>query len=680
MLDGGRFASWQSLNTDDVEERRTKNERESSFLSRMEERPLPPPRRRESRLLSRYAWDMEVLTSQSGPQSPCLSETSLFNNVVCIAIIINTMMIAVETALIQHTELRTHFQMVEIAFTLFYTGELTVRMYDHGIRNLFFRSEHWLTNCFDACIVLACVLEASAALVFRSSEEDGQSEVLSMLRILRATRAMRFLKFVTELQVVLATSMKSMLKFGVLLLSVLFIFAVVATNYLWDCPNPNVAAMHGNLGRSMLTLFQMMTLDDWIGATQEVVDLYPNMRAFYIAFIFVGGLSLIAVVPPIFIEMHMAGQKLEEETCEQRAKEAKRQKVAMMVERLFDIVDADGGGSVSVEEIQTALTDDKIMQRLKRNVKRELGVGDREFRAFKFGLYELWEDSQLEEDSDAAMGMELTKAEFTEGVLRGREVTLNCLWEVMTAMRLQMRKVADTLDQQFAELHLASGSPIIPDHFNSQAFFVTQSQSASDFTRKEMSSSCQVEERRPSWQSWTSSRGAASTATSRGSRQSLPHVGAQESPRAEAAQLDPRTSGRKAMRFSLPTLVEGEQPGSSQRSSTQAAAQDVAPNSAGGIGSALFAVSLEQALDSIKEEIKLLRTSMAKPVLRTQASTGPNGDPGSSSTPRAKGGLFKRANSSPLVDPSAGVQPYPRGPPTDSLLDDELFSDTSRGD
>lgn len=88
------------------------------------------------------------------------------------------------------------------------------------------------------------------------------------------------------------------------------------------------------------------------------------------------------------------------------------------------------------------------MQELRTELRESGLVKEDDLRSFKLGLYELWEDSLDELDKD----IELDEHQFIQGVLRNRDVSLNHLWCCVTAVRMQLRACADSVNDRIDRL------------------------------------------------------------------------------------------------------------------------------------------------------------------------------------------------------------------------------------
>jgi len=101
----------------------------------------------------------------------------------------------------------------------------------------------------------------------------------------------------------------------------------------------------GSVLQSMLTLFQVMTLDGWCDdIVRHVVFRQPVMGLFFILFIFVMGFGLLNI---------LAAAAVSDRKLEAQEAEAKKQAVETLVNVLIKS-DADRTGEISIEEMRAA--------------------------------------------------------------------------------------------------------------------------------------------------------------------------------------------------------------------------------------------------------------------------------------------------------------------------------------
>ena len=161
--------------------------------------------------------------------------------------------------------------------------EIVLKMAASG--RAFFRS-YW--NLFDFFVVAIALVPAS-----------GPFAVLRVLRVLRLLRLISVvprLRFVVE---ALLHAIPGIASIGVLILIIFYVFAVVATG-LYGAAFPD---WFGSLGRSMFTLFQIMTLESWsMGVVRPVMQVFPFAWIFFVLFILVATFTMLNLFIGIIVE------------------------------------------------------------------------------------------------------------------------------------------------------------------------------------------------------------------------------------------------------------------------------------------------------------------------------------------------------------------------------------------
>jgi len=125
--------------------------------------------------------------------------------------------------------------------------EAALKMAQHKAN--WYRYFHDPWNVFDFVIVVVCFLPVDA-------------EYAAVLRLVRVLRAMRLITTVPQLQLLVGSlikSLPSMCYVGLLLVLMFYIYAVMGV-FLWRDNDP---VHFGNLQTSMLSLFRVVTLEDW---------------------------------------------------------------------------------------------------------------------------------------------------------------------------------------------------------------------------------------------------------------------------------------------------------------------------------------------------------------------------------------------------------------------------------
>ena len=162
-------------------------------------------------------------------------------------------------------------------------------------RRLDFFKNGW--NVFDFVIVGIALIPSSGP--------------LSVLRTLRIFRALRLLSVVPSMRKVtqaLFSAIPGILSVGSIILLIFYVSAVLSTNFFGATFEP----WFGNVGRSMFTLFQIMTLESWsMGIVRPVMESFTWAWAFFVPFILVTSFAVLNLFIGIIVDA-MQTQSAEE--------------------------------------------------------------------------------------------------------------------------------------------------------------------------------------------------------------------------------------------------------------------------------------------------------------------------------------------------------------------------------
>lgn len=121
----------------------------------------------------------------------------------------------------------------------------------------------------------------------------------------------------------------------------------------------------GSVPRSIFTLFQIITLDDWAnGVARHVMTNQPAMAIFFIIFIFITAYGILNVIVGIIVERTLASAKLNEEKS-QRNQEKERTRVLHDLRDIFEYADKDKSGTLTIDEFRNALRQPEVERKLK---------------------------------------------------------------------------------------------------------------------------------------------------------------------------------------------------------------------------------------------------------------------------------------------------------------------------
>jgi voltage-gated sodium channel len=224
-----------------------------------------------------------------------LVESKLFQNFIMWLIVLNGITMGMETSKgIMSTSIGGVIHFFDKAVITIFTIEIALRIYVH--RKAFFK-DPW--SLFDFFIVVISLLPTS-----------GGFEIFRILRVLRLFRLITVVPQMRKIVMALLSVIPGMLSIAALLLLFFYIFAIMATQlYAETFPQ-----WFGDLGNSLYTLFQIMTLESWsMGIVRPVMEQHPFAWVFFIPFIFVATFVMINLIIAIVVDAMGELQNQEQE-------------------------------------------------------------------------------------------------------------------------------------------------------------------------------------------------------------------------------------------------------------------------------------------------------------------------------------------------------------------------------
>lgn len=154
--------------------------------------------------------------------------------------------------------------------TLIFLTEITIRFLGEEHKSQFFKNA-W--NTFDTVIVLISLIPVD------------NSDMALVARLIRVFRVLRMVSTIAELRMLLNSMFKALPQLGYVILMMFIIFYIYAAmgSMLFEQVNP---VLWGDVSISMLTLFRVMTFEDWTDVMYETMAVYPLSWIFYMSFIF----------------------------------------------------------------------------------------------------------------------------------------------------------------------------------------------------------------------------------------------------------------------------------------------------------------------------------------------------------------------------------------------------------
>lgn len=192
-------------------------------------------------------------------------------------------------------------KILDLFITIFFLIEIVIRFIAEPNKRQFFKSG-W--NVFDFLVVVISLIPID------------DSEMALLARLVRVFRVLRMVSVIPELRILINSLIKALPQLGYVMLLMFIIFYIYAAvgSFLFQTINPE---LWGNIAISMLTLFRVMTFEDWTDVQYETMDVYPMSWMYYLSFIFFTAFAFLNMVIGIVVNV------MEEEHAKARAEKHK---------------------------------------------------------------------------------------------------------------------------------------------------------------------------------------------------------------------------------------------------------------------------------------------------------------------------------------------------------------------
>jgi voltage-gated sodium channel len=207
-------------------------------------------------------------------------DSSPFTAVVVGTIAVNAVVLGLQTyegAVERWGEL---LDLLNAACLAVFVVELLVRMASYWPRPWRFFRDGW--NIFDFVVVAAAFV-------------PGIRQNSTLLRLARLLRVVRIVRVLPDLRVLLLGVWKSvppLASIGAVTAMILFVYGMVGWIWFGD----ELPEQWGNIGRAMLTLFVMLTLEDFPTYMDAAMDIEPWAWVYFVSFILVAAFIVLNVL------------------------------------------------------------------------------------------------------------------------------------------------------------------------------------------------------------------------------------------------------------------------------------------------------------------------------------------------------------------------------------------------
>lgn len=207
-----------------------------------------------------------------------ITSAKAFRLFIVLVILLAGVLAGLETSAALVSEHADLFRVLDRIVLAVFIAEIALKIVAHGRRPFDYFRDGW--NAFDFLIVAFCLV-------------PGTGSFGAVLRLARVLRLLRLVTALPKLQLLVGALLKSLSAMGYvsLLLSLLFYIYAVAGVHLFGRSD----ADFGSLGAALLTLFRIVTLDNWGDIYQRAVAVAPVLKVaiYFVSFIVFGTMIIL---------------------------------------------------------------------------------------------------------------------------------------------------------------------------------------------------------------------------------------------------------------------------------------------------------------------------------------------------------------------------------------------------
>ena len=221
-------------------------------------------------------------------------ESAWFQNAILIVIALNAVIMGLQTSDSINSAIGPVLCVLDYICLGIFIFEILLKFLAYGIR---FFTDGW--NWFDLIIVVCSLFSGLAFLkvlrVFRIFR------IFRTFKALKGLKAMRMVSRLDKLRMIIGAIGKSIPAISwtaVLLLLIYYIFALIGTSLFGEA----FPDWFGTIGKSLYTLFQVMTLESWsMGISRPVMEVFGWAWLYFVPFVLVSSFVVMNVVVGIVV-------------------------------------------------------------------------------------------------------------------------------------------------------------------------------------------------------------------------------------------------------------------------------------------------------------------------------------------------------------------------------------------
>jgi voltage-gated sodium channel len=258
-----------------------------------------------------------------------LVDSQRFQIFISAIIVMNAIVLGIETYVTQGTPTFDLLSQLNEIFYVIFLIELILRMVSYFPRPLNFFRSGW--NIFDFIVIGAALVPAIRA----------QAEVLRLLRLARIVRLLRFLPNARMLIATMGKALPSVLSMIVLVILILFIYGMVGFVLFGE----EIPKEWGNIGSAMMTLFILLTLENFPTYLDQAQEVSPFASVFFLSYVLIAAFVVLNLVLGIVVGSMEEAREEEEARLRKEEEDEHTSLVELVIglRKQLDLVEAEIG-------------------------------------------------------------------------------------------------------------------------------------------------------------------------------------------------------------------------------------------------------------------------------------------------------------------------------------------------
>mgnify|MGYP003324398563 FL=1 len=215
-----------------------------------------------------------------------IKNNPLFQAFVISAIILSAFLVGVSTYNIPSEALALIY-FLDTFITVFFVIEICIRFFAEDKKLHFFKNG-W--NVFDSLIVIISIIPI------------GPNSSILVLRLLRIFRVLRLISAIPELKELIEALLKSIKRVfyvSLLLFIIIYLYASFGS-ILFGQSDPQ---RWGDLGISMITLVQVLTLSSWENVMLPMQEIFWWSWIYFYSFVAIGSITILNLIIAVLVDV-----------------------------------------------------------------------------------------------------------------------------------------------------------------------------------------------------------------------------------------------------------------------------------------------------------------------------------------------------------------------------------------